>query len=282
MPERINQKICFICGAGHSGSTLLGLILGSHPDGFYAGEAAKTRFLGDLSKPERKRVCKICGPPCPIWQDFVVHEPLDLYEQISRKTGKSFIIDSSKNTAWLTTQIEAVSQTEAQPFLIFLQRDGRAVLNSRLRKYPAQGAKALIRDWLEQIELTETLFHHFDGHKIRIHYEELAMTPDVMIEKLCHLLEIPYHPSMRHYYDHDHHPLGGNNGTQSLVAKAQQGRVEQPYLHLPARSQEYYANHPLAIRLDVRWQEELPAEAQKLFEAMAGRINQKFEVAPSP
>ncbi|NJL20821.1 MAG: sulfotransferase [Leptolyngbyaceae cyanobacterium SM1_3_5] len=48
--SRISKKVCFIAGAGHSGSTLLGFILGSHSQGFYCGEAAKTRYLQDDSK----------------------------------------------------------------------------------------------------------------------------------------------------------------------------------------------------------------------------------------
>ena len=40
-----NAAVCFVGGAGHSGSTLLGLVLGAHPSVFYAGEANKSRFL---------------------------------------------------------------------------------------------------------------------------------------------------------------------------------------------------------------------------------------------
>ena len=61
-----------ICGAGHSGSTLLGMILGSHSQAFYMGEGGKARYLGDEKKPLRKRVCKICGEACPVWS---VHVP---------------------------------------------------------------------------------------------------------------------------------------------------------------------------------------------------------------
>ena len=52
----------WIIGAGHSGSTLLGMMLGAHSSVFYAGEAKKSVFLGDPTKPKRKRECKLCGP----------------------------------------------------------------------------------------------------------------------------------------------------------------------------------------------------------------------------
>ena len=120
--SRINQKVIFISGAGHSGSTLLGFILGSHSDCFYCGEAKKTNFLGDEKKALRKRVCKICGINCPIWKDFVVDNTLDLYEQVARKVSKSVIIDSTKNIAWLEEKIEAIESTSTTPYLIFFAK----------------------------------------------------------------------------------------------------------------------------------------------------------------
>ncbi|NEQ24618.1 MAG: sulfotransferase, partial [Microcoleus sp. SIO2G3] len=71
---RLSKKACFIAGAGHSGSTLLGFILGSHSQGFYCGEAAKSRYLQDDSKKLIKRVCKLCGENCQIWGDFQVSQ----------------------------------------------------------------------------------------------------------------------------------------------------------------------------------------------------------------
>ncbi|MEJ2251088.1 MAG: hypothetical protein P8Y97_15725 [Candidatus Lokiarchaeota archaeon] len=55
------NKVCFISGAPHSGSTLLGLILGSHSKSFYAGEANKTRFIGNdkINGPNEDKACKI-------------------------------------------------------------------------------------------------------------------------------------------------------------------------------------------------------------------------------
>lgn len=56
MTDRENRLGVAIAGAGHSGSTLLGLVLGSLDDVFYAGEAKKTTFIGDPKKPLRKRI----------------------------------------------------------------------------------------------------------------------------------------------------------------------------------------------------------------------------------
>jgi len=273
----MNQKVCFIAGAGHSGSTLLGLVLGSHSDCFYAGEAEKTEHLGDEKTPEMKRVCKICGPDCPIWQNFVVPGAGDLYEGISVQTGTPIIIDSTKHTRWLSKQIDILRSTMAEPFLIFLQRDGRAVLNSWIRKNPTEDVAELIAGWIKQIQRTRTLFDGFDGKKTKVRYEELATEPARVTQELCTFLEMPYQPAMLDFFHHEHHPLGGNNGTQFLVAKAQSARIEKPYVRLSDRNRTYYADHPLTMRIDLRWKQELDLAVERLFEEMVGQENAEFE-----
>ncbi len=274
---RLNKKICFICGVGHSGSTLLGLILGSHSDCFYCGEAAKSRFLHNPNKPIKKRVCKICGFDCPVWGDLNLTDSLDLYEQVSSKTEKPIAIDSTKNLEWLEEQLTAIAPTTAQSFLIFLQRDGRAVLNSRARKYPDKDINELIESWRTQIQLTKELFQNFDRKKIKIRYEELATQPETVTRNLCDFLEIDYQPEMLHYYQQEHHPLGGNNGTQFLVTKAQRKKIKQPIVSLSEKNRYYYQEHSLGISLDLRWREELDPNSQRLFEEMAGQENEKLK-----
>src|SRR5262245_25849000 len=89
------EKVCFVGGAGHSGSTLLGLVLGAHPSVFYAGEANKSRFLGDASIKQRKRTCKTCGETCRIWSAIDPKAPL--YEALAERSGRPIVADSTKS-----------------------------------------------------------------------------------------------------------------------------------------------------------------------------------------
>jgi hypothetical protein len=62
------RRIVFICAAGHSGSTLLNLCLGAHPQGFAVGEI--TQFPKNLALDS---TCS-CGKPvshCTFWKPFV-------------------------------------------------------------------------------------------------------------------------------------------------------------------------------------------------------------------
>ncbi|TXT60507.1 MAG: hypothetical protein BAJALOKI2v1_100053 [Promethearchaeota archaeon] len=274
--KRLNKKVLFIIGAGHSGSTLLGMILGANPKCFYSGEANKIKFLGTQNGEKENRYCKICGSNCPIWSDFNLPENYDLYEYLSLKTSKSNIIDSTKKISWINQRVDEVSKTSAKIYLIYLMRDGRAVVNSRIRKYPKMNVDQLISDWIDQINKTNELFENFSGKKIKLRYEELATEPERVIKSLCEFLKLSYNPKMLRYYEFEHHPLGGNTGTQSLVVKAQKKMIPNPHVELTKRNKYYYETHPLNIKLDLRWKKEMPENALNLFQNMAGTLNNEF------
>lgn len=273
---RLNTKVCFIGGAGHSGSTLLGLLLGSHLEIFHAGEAIKTRFFNDSNRGIDEKTCKICGPSCPVWSRYDPNSKADLYEQLAGITGKSFIVDSTKNIGWLREKISYFGQIDIEKYLIFLKRDGRAVINSRIRKYPELNPTQLINDWVNQIQATNKIYDHFDGKKIKIHYEDLASHPSPILKRLCAFLEIKYDHNMLNYFNYEHHPLGGNSGTQFLVARAQ-AEIKDPLIKLNQRNEYYYSTHPMQIKLDLRWKRELSEENLLLFQELAGELNHKFE-----
>jgi len=275
----IDQKVIFICGAPHSGSTLLGLILGSHIQCFYAGEANKVKFLNSEDQ-QADRYCKICGPDCTIWGDFIYEENMNTYQWLSEKTLKLIIIDSTKNLDWVKSQIFKLKNTNFQIYLIYLLRDGRAVINSRLRKYKNSEPQDIIDEWINHMEKTDKFYQNFSYHKKKVHYEELAINPDKIVKELCHFLGISYDADMLKYYNHKHHPLGGNIGTQSLIVKAQEEKLKNQHIHLSERNEYYYLDHPLSIKLDLRWVEELDPKIKDLFERKAGKINQpmKWEI----
>lgn len=275
--SRVNCKIVFICGSSHSGSTLLGSILGSHSKCFYAGETNKTQFYNIKGEISVDKNCKICGPTCRIWSVYDSNSSVDLYEQLSRITGKEIVIDSNKNIGWLNKQIDLMENKNVKLFLIYLQRDGRAVINSKIRKYRDKSVEKHINGWIKQIVFTNELYKRFRGEKVKIHYEDLASKTDENVRKICEFLEISFEPDMVNYFYFEHHPLGGNTGTLSLIPKAQQ-KEESSLIKLTNRNDYYYSKHPLNIKLDLRWKQELKSEYLHLFESLAGELNNDFRM----
>ena len=273
---RLNQKVLFISGAGHSGSTLFGLILGSHSKCFFAGETNKTRFFNLKEKVPISKDCKLCGPNCRIWNAIDINSSVDLYEQLSKITNRYLIVDSTKDITWLAQQINIMEKKNVKLYLIYLLRDGRAVINSWIRKYPNISVESHIYDWMEQIQLTNNFFNHFQGAKLKVHYEDLASYPQRVIKKICKWLEITYEPQMINFFNFDHHPLGGNSGTQFLITKAQKNTFEG-MIQLSDQNIEYYSNHPLNIKLDLRWKKQLKAENLILFNQLTGTLNDELK-----
>jgi len=262
-----------ICGAGHSGSTLLGLILGRAEGAFYVGEGAKIRYLHDKNKPLRKRACKVCGEDCPVWSNFHWDQDQPLYRQIATHTGAHIIVDSTKNPAWIKARSNELTAAGDQGALTFLQRDGRAVLNSRFRKYPERDAATQIQSWMDQISASREAFDGFTGPKIAIRYEELATQPENTIRQICDLAGLPFQPEMLAFNEGESHPMGGNTGTQFVAARDKVADDPNAILKLTPRTHDYYAKHSGDIELDLRWKTEMSAPNLALFNEMAGEFN---------
>jgi hypothetical protein len=271
---RANEKVCFIGGAAHSGSTLLGLMLGAHPKVFYAGEAGKSRHLNNEKKPLRKRTCKVCGAECPVWGHLERMPGEDLYEALSRRTGRPIVADSTKSIGWLEEQITALGKTSAEPYFLFLGRDGRAVVASSARKYPETSIREHAEAWASQIAATEALAGKFPGPVARVRYEELATEPEKTVASITALLGIDLAPEMLAPWGTEQHPLGGNAGTQSLLRGAQT-RVGGT-LEISGEKRGYYEGHPRSVVLDLRWRRELSEQAIAEFDEVAGAVNRGY------
>ena len=144
-------KVIYILGSGHSGSTLLDLLLGSHSQIESVGEM-KTfqRCLspGAADPDDNYRICT-CGTPfheCAYWQrvrtalqdtcgtcdaDLKTHDAgkfaeynYTAFRAILDASGKSVICDSSKGLQQLKTLLLSPC---FDVFIVHLIRDGRAV-----------------------------------------------------------------------------------------------------------------------------------------------------------
>ncbi|MBN36012.1 MAG: sulfotransferase family protein [Rhodospirillaceae bacterium] len=263
-----------MCGTGHSGSTLLGMVLSGLPEAFYMGEGGKVRYLNNDRYPMRKRVCKICGEDCPIWSVFSWDRSRPLYSQIAAHTGARLVIDSTKSTDWIAERTGELFQAGGQSHLIQLLRDGRAVVNSRLRKYPDRDPEAEIQHWMTQVSKSMVFFESFDGPKLRVRYESLATEPDTEIRNICAFLGQPFNDDLLDYHERDHHPLGGNNGTQYAAARHRFRNPDAIFATVGPSRKAFYDSRPPAIALDDRWKDEMTEEHAMLFDRMAGSFNE--------
>ena len=133
--------------------------------------------------------------------------------------------------------------------------------------------------WRAQIEAARALVAGFPGPVLPLHYEALASGPEVEIQRLADFLGLPFDAAMLAPWATPQHPLGGNSGTQALLASEP---AKEPSLAAPgAHTAAYYAAHPRAFVLDLRWERELDAAARARFAELAGETNRALAWAPS-
>lgn len=303
------KTVVFVMGTGHCGSTLLDLILGSHSRAFSLGEFRRLKNCLNHPHGEGYRICGVCEGKCSFWNGRASEKMLKVlygrdsvigsvpgrllrqlvlpYRFIFRWSGADVLIDSSKNPGWIESQMTpSYTWFGIQPKLIYLVRDGRAVVNSYYRKYPERGIDAIVTKWREKTVNMNKYFDSFPGNgKIKIRYEELASSPRDLIPKVCEFLGLDYEDRMLRYWEHDHHHIFGNGGTRSLIYRYReqfkpvtselQDRIEHGKKFYDG---SYYDDIDIAISLDERWRKELSSGALSVFQRLAGDLNSAYEL----
>jgi len=301
----MKKKVLFIIGAGHCGSSLLSVVMGSHPRCFSAGEFSNfpNRYRKNLyldcvncnsvfweetfGKAGLQKLSIGLGdtranPYIPLKIEKAVREFLGKDEIFSpytfmfSKLDKDAIVDASKYYIWVEkkTQAKEFKSGRIDPYLLHLVRDGRAVVNSYVRKYPHRSIATFTQDWMEKTKQRQEFYHSFDrGKKIEVAYEQLASDPHTTVQNICNFLDIEFTPDMIEYWKYDHHDISGNDGTYSLVRRYQQQEMLEK---VKATHGEYYEKMDLGIKLDLRWKKELSEENLEIFNSIAGEFNKPY------
>jgi hypothetical protein len=301
------KKVAFIISSGHSGSSLLAVIMGSHPRCFSVGEIngiynryrqgkpidCVTRtsdfWVNTFGEKGLEQLAKVFGnvrlnPNIPLKVDHFWHritgrgQVFNPYSTLfDHLQGTEVIIDSSKALKWMKEKLNAqeFKTHQIEAYFIYLVRDGRAVMNSYLRKYKTWDMEAAAHKWVDKTRQSEALFEAFDPRrKIQIAYEDLASNPAQVISKLCELLQLDYQPDMLEYWKHEHHDISGNGGVYTLIQRYQKLAASETR---EVNGQDYYQKADFAIKLDLRWLKELPPDQLAIFERVAGEVNRPYE-----
>jgi hypothetical protein len=302
-----NRKVVFIMGNAHSGSTLVGLILGSHSQMFGLGELSMLHEYVDQPYQGFPKLCYVCEGECEFWNKRVPFPVLrryfsrknllarvvstasryhrSIYDHLFEWTGYNVMVDYSKPVKWIRRQLQpSYHWQKMTPYLLYLARDGRAVVNSQLRKYPDKKMEDEAARWKHNIERMNDLYDEFaPAQRFTLSYEQLTTQPTEVAKAVCDWLHLDFEPSMLSYWEHDHHATAGNLGTRSLIFRYRTEFADQPKAtaeivpeQFKARHGDYYDRLGLAIKPDLRWRNELSEEQLRIFETVAGETNKPF------
>jgi hypothetical protein len=274
-PTRANVQVIFVGAAWHSGSTILGLLLGAHDSIFYCGEGMCAHLLGDRHAPPYQRWCRLCGPDCPVWSGWPGHTEEYLYEYLSQRTGCSSVFDSSKSTSWARRRARELPDHVAA-HLVLLSRDGRGVVNSHLRKHPDTPVAAHATAWAAKMARVEELGEAWDGPVHRVRYEQLMVDPEETLRRLCQGIGVEYGPAMCNPWNSDPHPLDGNPGPLLMLMRERTQAPIAGLLDVTEDTAARYISAPAALTLDLSWKDEMNSDALRTFNQVAGAMNVRY------
>src|SRR5690606_27848676 len=127
-PQLSTRRVVFIMGVGHSGSTLLELILSSHSDVLGLGELAILQEKLDNGASDTPRLCSVCPDECELWNGRanisilrkyfsnrgrfsslarrIYHMHKSIYHYFFEWFDASILVDSSKRVSWIQRQLQ--------------------------------------------------------------------------------------------------------------------------------------------------------------------------------
>ena len=229
--------LLLIRGLGHSGTTILDLSLGVHPEIMGLGEAMRLlrqprpeeiscgpAYLRGHGRFKRRCTCEALAVNCPLWGPMLdwlsTHDDLPLEKKLDRLLAlaeRSKSMPGQSSPRWIVESYQAdtispdwLAEQLGRPVrVIFLVRDARSWIHSRIRRVrnPLTGCQALMRWWWLNRKMERKL-NASCCPVFQMGYEELALEPEKTLERLCNWLNLTFDKAMLH--------PGGNSSSHIL------------------------------------------------------------------
>lgn len=276
--SKTNQAVLpvpFIIGTGRSGTTLLRLMLDSHSELAIPAEThfipalinncannehPQQTFLHVLQTSERRKDWPINWTE--LQRQVAEIQPFDLasalrafYHLYARRFNKQRWGD--KTPAYMSS-IAEIAELLPEAHFIHIIRDGRDVALSLQEsfwgpKLPIEAAQW----WLGKIKEARSQSSNSQRY-LEIKFEDLIVSPENTLRKICDFIRLPFHPAMLEYYKHVEERLGELSDT-SAPREARLSGFKLTGL-------------PPQISRVNRWCREMPIADLRQFESSAGPL----------
>jgi Sulfotransferase family len=269
----------FICGATRSGTTLLRLMLDSHPELAIPGE---THFIVPMIKATWRRGQSADELADLIvaserWGDFHLDEaevrarlrgvdPLNCADAVreffrlyAERQGKERWGDK---TPGYVRSMRLIQKVLPEARFIHIIRDGRDVALSVVpRSWGPSTIEEAADNWRRRIEVARRQKPHL-RHYLEVHYEDLVTDTEAVLRRVAAFCELDFDPTMLRYHE---------RAAERLAEKARD--LQKPWGTITAESR--IESHALAERPPqpdrvARWRTEMPEADRRAYEAIAG------------
>lgn len=288
------RPAAFIVGVPRSGTTLLRMMLDSHPEmaippeSHFYFELLKRSATGEMTAAEFYDF--ITG--FFTWKDFAIDpgvfraalgrvksftltEALRIFYGVyGAKFGKTRWGEKTPDYGNVMEEIEALLP---EAHFIHIIRDGRDVALSKRHLWfgPGESILAQAEDWtrwIMQARASGTRCRHYK----EVRYEELLASPAQILREICGFLALPFREEMLAYHE-----------TAGERLEALQGWRELELTGDKLRSVLQLTTEPPRLDRVARWKRELPEAEVRLFEEIAGPILEELgyevgAIAPAP
>ena len=210
------KQVIYILGSSRTGSTMLDMMLGSHPDcaslGHFSLVEQKEKPTEKLSKIQQQGFCSLCGNTCEKWDEFdKIVRPPAYHSAAFEVFGSNILIDSSKKIHWidLTAGVGGVL-----PKIIRVVRHGLDRLWTAHVRSGEISKKDIVR-WIEHEQYIDKYMYMAPLQKMTVKYEDVCSGEG--LQQCCSFIGIDYRPDMREFWKHEHHTIMANPKTSMLM-----------------------------------------------------------------
>jgi hypothetical protein len=270
----------FVVGVGRSGTTLLRMMLDTHPELAIPPETQFVPELIDRGGEPPELVEAIVASRS--WKDFglepgrlraLVSElerpaPADVlrafYGLYAETHGKPRWGDK---TPGYVKRMRPIAAALPEARFIHVIRDGRDVALSRRAR--GMGESKPIEEvaelWRRRIENARRQARRLRGRYLELRFEDLVSHPRAALERVCELIELPYDARMLDYHERAPERLAELGDLEPAGKRPERSRAERQAAHALA------ARPPSAARTEV-WREGMDEEERRRYESVAGPL----------
>lgn len=250
-----------IVGLSNCGSTVLNILLDSHPQIYGGGEL---HYLMEKKKGNLKfnLVCTSCLDQCSIWTPERIDAISDqqFYHDISSYTGTNIIVDSSKFLYWffqretrekdiLILYVICVKHPVRQAASMYLNGQ---LYNNSLTLDLQYNINRIHGDYFYALQQLENRRKNF----VIIQYEKIVENPAGAVNPILTPYSLEYCHEMDNFQQQKHHQLAGNNGAIFVCESKWHPWAPTDKVH-DIRRKQYENNRQKGLFMDDKYKEVL-------------------------
>jgi hypothetical protein len=251
----MRHQVVYVMSTNFAGSTVLGLVVGSHRNGMFLGEPSMIVRCDGLGRWMHNKFCAICGDDwhnrCPVWKPVLVAQVRESQERVydllaAESRQARFFVDASKNLEWLDVGIRS-GRVDAAVVHISkgVQRYAASVLTRP--KHPRL-IESIGLGWARANKEIRSHAARNGLRYLHIRYEEFVNNCHEVLNQLGAFIGFEPEPAQIEFWSHSHHYIKGNPGTLSHFDPS---RIATQ----PGLNRELYRQNHRTIFLDDKWKD---------------------------